>query len=373
MELPDIQQVRSLDMRHPDSSHNTLQLSPIVTRILGQNPGKFTLQGTNTYLVGHSPPYILIDTGEGNKPEYIAHLKSHLDQSPASQPETCPISDVILTHKHFDHHGGLPDVLNHLLTRQRGPAWSPPRVHIHPLPHGANDPSLTRTIAQLQEGSYTPHTTSTFFPLADGTKLRAKDESAELEILHTPGHTADSVCFVLRSLSPPSILIPEGLFTADTVLGAGTGVFEDLTTYIPSLHRLVNLPNVWPVPIYPGHGPIVPAETAKSYIETYISHREEREKQILSVLRKEGGRLTIRGIVKSIYAEYPESLWAAAAHGVGLHLKKLEVEGRAKRSGGGVTGLGGTLVEGGKLEAVGAAGMDVEWELVDSASGDNKV
>ncbi|KAG9078082.1 hypothetical protein FRC06_008545, partial [Ceratobasidium sp. 370] len=337
---------------------NIQQLSPLVTRILGQNPGKFTLQGTNTYLVGRSPPYILIDTGEGNKPEYIAHLKSHLDQSPASQPEACPISDIILTHKHFDHHGGLPDVLNCLLTRQRNSTWSPPRVHIHPLPHGANDPSLTRTIVQLQKGSYTSHTASPFFPLADGTKLRTKDESAELEVLHTPGHTADSICLVLRSLSPLSAPTSEGLFTADTVLGAGTGVFEDLTTYIPSLRRLVDLPNVWPVPVYPGHGPIVPAESAKSHIETYISHREAREKQILDIIEKQGGRLSVRGIVKSIYAEYPESLWAAAAHGVGLHLKKLEAEGRAKRANGNTTGFGKTLIEGERMETVGAAGMD---------------
>ncbi|KAG9126673.1 hypothetical protein FRC07_002463 [Ceratobasidium sp. 392] len=352
---------------------NIQQLSPLVTRILGQNPGKFTLQGTNTYLIGRSPPYILIDTGEGDKPEYITHLKSHLDQSPASQSETCPIGDIILTHKHFDHHGGLPDVLTHLLARQRGAAWSPPRVHIHPLPRGTTDPSLTRTISQLQEGSYTHHTVSHFFPLADGTKLRTKDESAELEVLHTPGHTADSVCLVLRSLSSSSTPVPEGLFTADTVLGAGTGVFEDLTTYIPSLRRLVDLPNFWPAPIYPGHGPVVSAESAKSYIETYISHREAREKQIIDILQKEGGRLSVRVIVKSLYAEYPESLWAAAAHGVGLHLKKLEAEGRVKSVGGDVSGSGGSSVPGERLEVVGAAGMDIEWELVDSGKGgDNK-
>ncbi|KAG9120854.1 hypothetical protein FRC07_003479 [Ceratobasidium sp. 392] len=349
---------------------NIQQLSPLVTRILGQNPGKFTLQGTNTYLIGRSPPYILIDTGEDNKPEYIAHLKSHLDQFPASQSETCPISDIILTHKHFDHHGGLPDVLTHLLERQRGAAWLPPRVHIHPLPRGTIDPSLTRTISRLQEGSYTPHTNSPFFPLADGTRLRTKDESAELEVLHTPGHTADSVCLVLHSLSSSSAPVPEGLFTADTVLGAGTGVFEDLTTYIPSLRRLVDLPNFWPASIYPGHGPVVPAESAKSYIETYISHREAREKQILDLLQK-GGRLSVREIVKSLYAEYPESLWAAAAHGIGLHLKKLEAEGRVRSVSGTVGGLGGSSVEGERLEVVGAAGMDIEWELVSPAEGDD--
>ncbi|QRW00880.1 metallo-beta-lactamase superfamily domain-containing protein [Ceratobasidium sp. AG-Ba] len=342
---------------------NIQQLSPLVTRILGQNPGKFTLQGTNTYLIGRSSPFVLIDTGEVNKPEYIAHLRSHLDQSTSSHPETCPISDIIITHKHLDHHGGLPDVLSHLLARRKGSAWTPPRIHIHPLPHGTSDPSLARTIAQLQEGSYTSNSTSAFFALSDGTKIRTKDESAELEIVHTPGHTADSICLIARSISS-SGSTPEALFTADTVLGAGTAVFEDLTTYIPSLRRLVGLSDVWPVPIYPGHGPIVASESAKSYIETYISHREAREKQIIDVLNKQGGCLSVRGIVKSIYAEYPESLWAAAAHGIGLHLKKLEVESRAKRIDGLVSRSGPGAVDGERLETVGAAGMDVEWELV---------
>jgi ribonuclease/clavin/mitogillin len=327
------------------------------------------LLGTNTYLIGRSAPYILIDAGEG-KPEYIPHLKSQLD---LTQTETCPISDIVITHKHFDHHGGLPDVLSHLFSRRTGTAWTSPRVHIHPLPHGANDPSLTRTISHLQDGSYTSHSTSPFFPLSDGTKLRTKDESAELEVVHTPGHTADSICLVLRSLTSPSEATPEALFTADTVLGAGTAVFEDLTTYIPSLRRLVSLPNVWPVPIYPGHGPIVQAESAKAYIETYISHREARENQILGVLIGEGGgegRLSVGGIVRSLYAEYPETLWPAAAHGVGLHLRKLEVEGRVRRAGGDRAAVG--AVDGVRMEEIGAAGMDVEWELVDDTStGDN--
>ncbi|KAF8602753.1 Metallo-hydrolase/oxidoreductase [Ceratobasidium sp. AG-I] len=334
------------------------QLGPLVIRILGQNPGKFTLQGTNTFLIGRTAPYILIDTGEG-KPEYIPQLKTQLD---ASSSSPCPISDIILTHKHFDHHGGLVDVLGHLSARRPAAGtWTPPRVHIHPLPQGVTDQSLGKTIAGLQDGTYTPHSSSPFFPLSDGSKLRTQDESAELEVIHTPGHTIDSICLVLSSLSPSQEPKPEALFTADTVLGAGTGVFENLSTYMSSLARLVSLP-IWPAYLHPGHGPSIPPESAKAHIEAYISHREARENQIIGVLKGEGRKsVTVGGIVKTLYAEYPERLWAAAAHGVGLHLKKLESEGRVRRLGSRAASPGEGMV-GARMEDVGAAGMDVEWE-----------
>lgn len=278
--------------------------------------------------------------------------------------ETCPISDVILTHKHFDHHGGLADVLGHLSARRpTGGPWTPPRVHIHPLPQGAQDQSLGKTITALQDGTYTPHTDSPFFPLSDGSKLRTQDGSAELEVVHTPGHTTDSICLVLSSLSA-SQPKPGALFTADTVLGAGTGVFENLSTYMSSLKRLVALP-IWPVYLHPGHGPSIAPESAKAHVETYIYHREARENQIIGVLKggegKKGTNITVGEIVKTLYAEYPERLWAAAAHGVTLHLKKLESEGRVGKVGSRSSSPGEGM-EGARMEEVGAAGMDVEWE-----------
>lgn len=321
--------------------------------------------GTNTFLVGRTAPYILIDTGEG-KPEYVPELKTQLDVASAS---SCPISDIILTHKHFDHHGGLVDVLS-LLSARRPAAgvWTPPRVHIHPLPQGITDQSLGKTITGMQDGTYTPHTSSPFFPLSDGSKLRTQDDSAQLEVIHTPGHTTDSICLVLSSLSLPQQPKPEALFTADTVLGAGTGVFENLSTYMSSLTRLASLP-IWPAYLHPGHGPSIPPDSAKAHIETYISHREARENQIINILKdSERKSITIGDIVKTLYAEYPERLWAAAAHGVGLHLKKLESEGRVRRVGSRAVSPEEQM-EGARMEELGAARMDAEWEW----RGDNKL
>ncbi|CAE7186519.1 unnamed protein product [Rhizoctonia solani] len=339
------------------------QLGPLVIRVLGQNPGKFTLQGTNTYLIGRSPPYILIDTGEG-KPEYISQLLTALESSFNGR---CPISDIVITHKHMDHHGGLIDVLDLLSSRRHTNSiatWQPPRIHIHPLPVGVSDSGLTATISRLKPGDFTPGSVaSPLFSLAHGSKVQTVDESAELEVVHTPGHTADSISLVLYALNKAEKAAPEALFTADTVLGAGTAVFEDLSLYMQSLQRLVDLP-IWShfISLHPGHGPTVPPESSKSHIETYISHRQARENQIVGVFKKSQGKASVGQIVESLYAEYPRTLWPAAAHSVGLHLQKLEVEGRVKKLDEKV--IGGEY-DGVKMEQVGAATMDTEWKFTE--------
>ncbi|CCO35883.1 Beta-lactamase-like protein 2 homolog [Rhizoctonia solani AG-1 IB] len=185
-----------------------------------------------------------------------------------------------------------------------------------------------------------------------------------LEVVHTPGHTADSISLILFHLNETKSAVPSALFTADTVLGAGTAVFEDLSLYMRSLRRLVELP-IWShsISLHPGHGPTVPPESSKSHIETYISHRQARENQIVDVFKKSNGKINIGQIVESLYAEYPRTLWPAAAHSVNLHLQKLEVEGRVKKlSEKSVMGEG--QYDGVKMEQVGAANMDAEWELI---------
>ncbi|KAF8744341.1 Metallo-beta-lactamase superfamily, partial [Rhizoctonia solani] len=350
-------------------------MGPLVTRILGQVAivlscprGYLTVlpQGTNTYLIGRSAPYILIDTGEG-KPEYIPQLRTTLESSSNGQ---CPISDIIITHKHQDHHGGLIDVLD-FLSSQRSTnsteSWHPPCIHLHPLPAGVTDSSLTATISRLKFGDFTPKSDCTvLFPLSDGHQVQTADASAMLEVVHTPGHTADSISLILFDLSEAKSPVPVALFTADTVLGAGTAVFEDLSLYMQSLRRLVELP-IWThsITLHPGHGPAVPPESSKSHIETYISHRQARENQIVDVFKKSHGKTTVGHLVESLYAEYPRTLWPAAAHSVGLHLQKLGIEGKIKRPGEKPVSDVGEY-DGVKMEQVGAAGMDAEWEWAGS-------
>ncbi|EPQ58686.1 Metallo-hydrolase/oxidoreductase [Gloeophyllum trabeum ATCC 11539] len=278
------------------------RLSDRVVRVLGQNPGKFTLQGTNTYIVGSRNPYTLIDTGEG-KEEYIPFLASALkEHAPPSDPQQPDISDIIISHRHGDHIGGLPSVL--ALLRQS-------------LPPGSFEPN---------RGGSALH------DLVDGQTLEI-GSSTSLRVLHTPGHTVDSIC----------LHFPEdnAVFTADTVLGQGTAVFEDLSTYISSLQSLAAYKDKEPgkrdyALLYPGHGPVV-KEGLKT-ISTYIQHRLERESQIVQVLQSPAPDnaevWTPWTIVSKIYAAYPESLWLPASHGVILHLRKLEKDGKVRFLGG---------------------------------------
>ncbi|KNZ72324.1 Beta-lactamase-like protein 2 like protein, partial [Termitomyces sp. J132] len=274
-------------------------LSDQVVRILGQNPGKFTLQGTNTYIIGKTNPYTLIDTAEGRE-EYIPILESALKETVKSPNPTQPdVSDIIIFHWHPDHIGGLPAVLI-LLQRFK-----------------------------LSPELYTPSLYGeVFHDLYDSQILLPSG----LRVLHTPGHTTDSV----------ALYVPQDrvLYTADTVLGHGTSVFEDLSTYLTSLTKMLNFnEGDGYTSLYPGHGPVVPK--GKELIDGYIRHRLEREAQILNVLRNPPPTVldapvatanwTTWTIVTTLYAAYPESLWLPAARGVDLHLKKLEKDGIVRR------------------------------------------
>ena len=117
------------------------------------------------------------------------------------------------------------------------------------------------------------------------------------------------------------------LFTGDSVLGQGTAVFENLTSYISSLNKQLQLN---PKSIFPGHGPVV--YNAKDKLEEYVRHRQEREDEIIKVFKDggDGTQFSARDIVKVIYAKYPLSLWVAAERGIVLHLEKLKNEGKAK-------------------------------------------
>ncbi|KAI9827648.1 MAG: hypothetical protein M1819_006937 [Sarea resinae] len=263
------------------------KLSAIVTRVLGGNPGKFTLQGTNTYLVGKGPWRLLIDTGEG-KSSWINALTNVL------QSERASLHGVILTHWHHDHVGGVSDVLKFF-----------PDAKVYKHQPG---------VGQLD--------------LRDGQKLAV--EGATLRAFHCPGHTADHMALFLEE--------ENAMFTGDNVLGHGTAVFEDLIAYLRSLNQMQHQ---FSGRAYPGHGAII--EAGNSKIVDYIEHRKQREYQVLEVLgngetsqvssvslnRKEQDLAdwTSIEIVKVIYKDVPENLHLPAERGLLQILRKLEGEG----------------------------------------------
>ncbi|KAJ5217387.1 hypothetical protein N7468_010395 [Penicillium chermesinum] len=261
------------------------RLSTSVIRILGGNPGKFTLQGTNTYLIGRGSQRILIDTGEG-KPTWATNLQSVLSEEKAT------VQQALLTHWHGDHVNGVQDLLKICPQAQ---------VFKHQPDDGQTD-------------------------IQDGQVFRV--EGATLTAFHTPGHTVDHMAFVLQE--------EDALFTGDNVLGHGTAVFEDLKVYLSSLHRMRDRVGGQG---YPGHGPVI--EKATSRISEYIQHRQKREDEILQVLRygkletddgeaspERGRGWTPLELVKVIYRDVPESLHLPASHGVIQVLNKLEDDGR---------------------------------------------
>lgn len=227
-----------------------------------------------------------------------------------------------------------------------------PRIHKYPLSaqsESKHEAQFHSVLQSLPTDSFQSSPSGTpIHDLSASQRLETSDGAASLEVMHTPGHTADSICLLLR-MSGTSTTQPHVLFSADSVLGQGTAVFEDLGSYIRSLQRVLSQRGKKDVDaefkeIYPGHGPVV--DNGPSLIETYIKHRLEREAQIVDVLGgkapqgKEGdsdgspATWTIWNIVSQIYKDYPENLWLPAAYGVGLHLKKLEGDGRARCLGG---------------------------------------
>ncbi|EFI28460.1 lactamase [Coprinopsis cinerea okayama7 len=327
---------------------NVTKLSDRVIRVLGQNPGKFTLQGTNTYLIGTSNPYILIDTAEG-RDEYIPVLEAALNnEAKPTDPSLPDVSDIIISHWHHDHIGGIPAVLELLQKRwaSRNPSTPFPAPRLHKYPLSSSDiPTeqkkwdyLPKILNGLSKELYTPSPSgSILHDLHDGQII--KGNSASLRVLHTPGHTLDSI----------SIYIPEdrALYTADTVLGQGTSVFDDLGLYLNSLNRMLSFTidppdsqpaadgdtiNVAQVVLYPSHGPMV--ANGKETISMYIKHRLDREAQVVQLLAgpPQGEEAwSTWGIVKTLYKSYPENLWEPAMRGIDLHLRKLQEEKRIRK------------------------------------------
>lgn len=243
--------------------------------------------GTNTYIVGTGRDRILIDTGEGF-PKWLDWLKEFVSQ------QNVNIRTVLLTHWHHDHISGVP----HLLS------LFPSATIYKNNPSLKGDPSTWKDIQNGQE---------------------FKTEGATLRALHCPGHTTDHMAFVLEEED-------DAMFTGDNVLGHGTAVFEDMAAYMSSLEIMASKVGGR---AYPGHGDVI--VDGKQKIQGYISHRKERENQVLEVLNQASNKdktpqvaLTSMEIVKVIYTDVPETLHEAAQRGVVQILQKLVKDGKVE-------------------------------------------
>jgi glyoxylase-like metal-dependent hydrolase (beta-lactamase superfamily II) len=244
--------------------------------VLAPNPSPMTLDGTNTWVLIEpgSAEAVVVDPG----PLHEAHLRRVLD---AVEDHGARVAVTLLTHGHLDHSEGA--------ARFAELSGSPVR---------ALDPAFRLG----DEG------------LTQGDVVRAR--GLELEVVGTPGHTADSLSFLLPA--------DAAVLTGDTVLGRGTTVVSHpdgrLADYLASLERLRGVAESGAVStVLPGHGPALP--DAVGVLSGYLAHREQRLDQVRSALT--AGAVTAREVVERVYADVDRSLWPAAEQSVRAQLEYL--------------------------------------------------
>jgi glyoxylase-like metal-dependent hydrolase (beta-lactamase superfamily II) len=294
------------------------ELSPLIRRVVAKNPNPFTFKGTGVYLVGRGEVAV-IDPGPT--------LPEHLDAIEAAIGTDERITRILVTHTHSDHTAGVPGLVERTgaATYGFGPHGEVPDEdpldkvtfdeYFTPEEKEAIDAEWAETPDELKrEGpdtGFVPDVT-----VGDGDVIEADGWS--VDVVHTPGHTSNHVCYGLRE--------EKVLFTGDHVMGWATSVISppdgDLYDYLNSLRKLLERDDAryWPT-----HGPAI--DNPQDYVQSFIDHRLHREHQIVTAL--EQGPSTIKAIVPEMYADVNKRLWRAAANSVYSHLLALHREGRA--------------------------------------------
>jgi len=236
--------------------------------LLADNPGLMTLEGTNTWVLRgpRSDEAVVVDPGPDDD-EHIGRVAA-----------VGRIALVLISHRHGDHTDGIDKLVD---------ATGAP----------------VRSVGSGWLRGLGGH-------LADGEVIEAA--GLTIRVLATPGHTADSVSFVLD----------DAVLTADTVLGRGTTVIDkedgSLADYLESLRRLRGL---GPRRVLPGHGPDL-ADLA-AVATGYLEHREQRLEQVRSALRDLGDDASVRQVVEHVYTDVDEKLWDVAEWSVQAQLDYL--------------------------------------------------
>lgn len=248
------------------------------SRVLAPNPGPMTLDGTNTWILRDpgADTAVVVDPG----PMLEEHLRAVLDAVAQYS-----VTTVLLTHGHFDH--------------SEGAAWFASQAN---CPLRSVDPAF-RIPTDHAHG------------LAEGDVITSGD--LRIEVLPTPGHTMDSVCFWLPQ--------DGSLLTGDTVLGRGTSVVAHpdgaLGPYLDSLESLRAFANspAGVQRLLPGHGPVI--DDPGTVLTFYLNHRQERLNQIRTALAN--GHTTPEAIIQHVYSDVPPTLWPAAQRSIQAQLDYL--------------------------------------------------
>lgn len=258
-----------------------MRVSPSVRAVQVPDDNPMHPDYTSIYLVGEGQA-LTIDSGEAMD-RYPWMLRGYL-----AATEKVEIALSAITHHHGDHVGNLKWMREELGAEVLVPKEAP----------------------KLLKGK---------LPSSGVQKLGDKqvidlDGGVRVHVLETPGHSVDSVCYYLEE---------EGvLFTGDTLLGSSTTTVWELGPYRRTLQQLLELPNL--KVICPGHGPLV--HDPRERLQSYVDHRNLRERQILDVL-KENPASSSWEIMLKLYPDINTRLRSAANNNVQAHLRQLEQEG----------------------------------------------
>ncbi|MCP1198199.1 MBL fold metallo-hydrolase [Notoacmeibacter sp. MSK16QG-6] len=282
---------RDFEPRHGSS----VRVADNVLRVTCANASPFTFQGTNSYVIGDRS-LVVIDPGPMDE-DHLETLVAAIDGR--------PVSHILVSHTHRDH----SPLARPLQARVGGEI-------VAEGPHRA-----ARALAVNEENRLDASGDYDFAPdreIGDGEMIETDEFS--LTALHTPGHTANHLCF---SMDDTGIV-----FSADHVMAWSTTIVAppdgNMNDYMASLDRLIERADDR---IYlPGHGG--PVVKPSLFLRGLRTHRRMREGAILK--RLVAGDRTISEMVGVIYRDIDPRLHGAAALNVFAHLEALNERGAVR-------------------------------------------
>ena len=264
------------------------QVSPLIRRLIANNPGPFTFTGTGTYIVGRGEVAV-IDPG----PDLPEHLAAILKAIAGER-----VTAIAITHHHADH------------SPLAGPLQAATGAPIYGCALAGPESDDTGEVP-MEAGH--DHAFRPDVSLCAGGSVSGPGWT--LEAIPTPGHTSNHLCYALAE--------ENACFTGDHIMGWSTTVITppdgDMTEYLASLQRIAerDFATLWPT-----HGP--PIRAVAPFIQAYRDHRQDRLGQITSALA--AGPARIADLVPRLYTDVDPRLWPAAARSMQagvIHLEKL--------------------------------------------------
>lgn len=270
------------------------QLSPLVQRVIANNPGPFTYTGTGVFIIG-TDNVCVIDPGP-TTPEHVAALDAALDGR--------NVTHVLVTHHHVDHSPLAKPLAKKHDCKVYGFGVQPAPPQGGEVRLEAGDDLAFKPDVEIRDGHII---------LGEGWTMEA---------IHTPGHTSNHLCYALAEENT--------LFSGDHIMGWSTSVVSPpdghMGDYLTSLNTVLD--RNFDI-IRPTHGPAI--TEVRPFVQAYIYHRLARENQILSAL--ETGLEKIGDIVALLYKDVDKRLHPAAAHSVLSHMIHLRETGRVTAEG----------------------------------------